>query len=208
MGRNTFSIQDVFCTSKRKVLTLAKNDITVLVGKNGYGKSSLLQGIEQWAANNKIPHVFWSDKRYGRTEGMDILGFHEDFDWLSRMAFRSEGQTMLTSITRFFISGCSAATRNLKSGQNQIFLLIDQLDSGLDVHQIRYVKRVLRDTIIPDMRDRCKLDVYVVMTANSYEMVYGEDCVDPNTRKHMTFNTLDEYAKYIDSQYTEEDGEE
>lgn len=201
-------VKNIFNDAKTNKLTLIPNKITVLVGKNGYGKTSLMRGIEEWCEEHNEICVSWSDNEYGRDNGRGILGFHEDYKNLASMAFVSEGQSIMSSIRIFFIGKCVKAMNNRKPDQENIFLLMDQLDSGLDVHQINYIKKVINDTLIDDMHVKNGLDVYPIITANTYEVAIGEDCVDPITREHMCFNTLEEYTKYIDSLYTDEDEEE
>ena len=199
------NVQNMYNDAETDELELKPNQITILVGKNGYGKSSLMAGIEEWCKNNNAICVKWSDTEYGRDRGRSTLGFNEDYGGLAGMLFVSEGQAMMTSINKFFIGNCIKAINNRKPGSTMIFLLLDQIDSGLDIHQVNYIKDVIRDTLIKDMHGRVKLDVYPILTANSFELVVDEDCVDPITRKHMVFRSLIDYRHYIDSLYDPEE---
>ena len=194
--------------AKTNRLSLRKNNITIVVGRNGYGKSSLLSGIDAAFKNNpNVLVVHWSDNEYGRGNAMDTLLWNDDIEGLASMAFHSEGQKMRESFGRFFLAKVGSAVRriNPEDGIDTAFLLVDQLDSGLDVHQINLVKQIFRDTIIPDMKSRGIKKVYVVMTANSYEMVRGEECIDPITRMHFKFDCAEDFNAYIDKQYGEDE---
>ena len=203
-----FIIPSIYEPAETDSVTLKENDITILVGKNGYGKTSFLYGIEEaFKKDNTVTIVSWSDSKYGRDAGRSILGFHEDYEGLASMAFVSEGQTMMSSFARFFMQRAGGASRRRKPGQDTMFLLVDQLDSGLDSHQIRYIKEVIRNIVIPDMTGQ-GITVFIIMSANSYELVMGEDCLDPMTRKHLKFKTIQEYMDYIDSQYKKDEKNE
>ena len=78
--------------------------------------------------------------------------------------------------------------------------ILAQLDSGLDVYWINDFKRLFKKSIIPNM-NKYGVTVYVVMTANSYELAKGEYCFDPVTRRGIIFNSYTEYYDYIAAQY-------
>ena len=196
-----FQIRNYFKKTRRKTVDLKPNDITIVVGRNGYGKTSFLRGIQETFKNDPNTIViYWSDNEYGRGEGLSKLSWAEDLEGMASMMFCSEGQKMMGSVSRFFIQRIGRAARLAKSEHTAVFILADQLDSGLDVCLINDIKRVIREVAIPDMNKK-GLTVYCVLSANSYEMVAGEDCLNPVSRKHVRFNTLDEYATYIYKQY-------
>ena len=200
-----FSIENGYSESKTKRVSLKPNKITVLVGRNGHGKSSFLSGIEsKFAYSDDTIIVKWNDDEYGRSNALSNMLFNDDIEGVASMAFHSEGQKMRYSFGKFFIQRAGAACRRKTKDQHTIFLLLDQLDSGLDYHQINLFKDILRNTIIPDMMNR-GLTVYCIISANSYEMVDKEDCLDPVTRKHIKFKSIDEYKEYIDSQYSDDE---
>ena len=200
-----FVIPNIYEPAKTDKVSLQANDITILVGKNGYGKSSFLHGVEETFKNdNSVIVVSWSDNQHGRGNGLSELFWKDDLEGVAAMSFRSEGQIMLESFGRFFMQRAGTAVRHREESQNTMFLLIDQLDSGLDSHQINDIKRAIRDTIIPDMNSK-GMTVYCIMAANSYELVMGEDCLDPITRKHHKFKTIRSYMNYINRQYKDDD---
>lgn len=51
--------------------------------------------------------------------------------------------------------------------------------------------------IIQDQKDRNDIDVFVIVSANSYEMANGEACYDIAHNKYVTFKNYDDYKKFI-----------
>ena len=194
----------------RRAVFLVPNDINIIVGRNGHGKTSFMTALEDHVRKKKNCIVLsWNDNEYGRSNGMSKMAYAEDYEGVASMFGVSEGQRMWASIGRFFISRSGAIVRRKPPGAKYVYLLADQVDSGLDVHQINELKKVFRELIIPDM-NKLGLTVFVIMSANSFEMVVGEDCIDPVTRSHTFFDTLEEYIEYIDDQYkwAEQEGDE
>ena len=193
------TLKDYYEEKEPVTAEIKPNQITVLVGRNGYGKSSFLKSLEEYTKQKKIPCLSWDDMNYGRENGKNRLTINGNMKQLAMMAFHSEGETIMSSFSYFFqrIRHTVQTTK-----KKQIFLLVDQIDSGLDIHQINLIKNVFRDTIIPDI-EKHGITAFVVLTANSFEMVNNEDCLDPVTGKHHTFKTLAEYQTYIDKQYEE-----
>jgi hypothetical protein len=205
-----FIVENNYSESKKKSVFISPNTITIVVGKNGYGKTSFIQGLRSYAKIHNHSLVEWSDSEHGRSNGMSSMLWNNNLLGVASMAFHSEGEAMLASFGQLFISKVGRTVRKLKESKpksKKIFLLIDQIDSGLDIHQIDYIKSVLRDTIIPDI-NKSGFEAYVILSANSYELVNGEDCIDPVTRSHMRFDTYDEYVEYITNQYSKGDNDE
>lgn len=201
-----FYFPNQYSESNSKYAVFKPNALTVIVGCNGYGKTSYISGLETHLKNKKIQYVKWSDNDNGRTNGMNQFLWSGDNEGLASMALHSEGQAMMASFGRTCIRECGRKVRMAKDSDiKELFIIVDQIDSGLDVHMINYVKNVFKDTIIPDMQKH-GITVYVVITANSYEVAKGEYCFDPVQRKAIIFNRYSEYYDYIDAQYADELG--
>lgn len=179
---------------------LQKNHITVLVGRNGYGKTTFLNSLMKYAEEKDIPYIHWNDMEYGRSAGKDKLLYKGDMEAFAQTAFHSEGESILSSFAYFFVSRVRAVAKKYQGKSHEMFLLIDQLDSGLDVCQLDEIKDLLASTIIPDLVNH-GYDVYCVLSANSFELACREDCLDPRTGEHYVFSTLPAFKKYISKQY-------
>lgn len=195
-----FSFDNIYDDNKFKA-DLKANDITVLVGPNGHGKTAFLNSMKCYADKKKIPCVAWSDMEFGRQNGKSLLLMNGHTEALAEMSFRSEGESILASFAHFFMGRArSVAQKAQTDRKKKMFLLLDQLDSGLDIHQLDEIKAVIKDTVLPDITDR-GITVFVVMSANSYEMVAGEDCLDPVTGEHHRFDTLESFRRHINETY-------
>ena len=170
----------------------------VLIGKNGYGKTTFLNGLRDFIEKNNYHCVYWSDMEYGRDRGRQFLLMNSNIKALASMAFKSEGETLLSSIGEFFIRKAAAVARKAKES-DIVFLLLDQVDSGLDIHQIGEIKYII-NAIMQDMKNR-GIKVYTVVSANSYELAESEICINPRTGKKVKIKDYNAYKQYISKQY-------
>ena len=76
------------------------------------------------------------------------------------------------------------------------FILLDAVDSGFSVDNVIDVKDNLLHLAIDDARSK-GLDLYVLVSANEYEMARDEDCFDVVGCKYLRFNDYEEYRKFI-----------
>lgn len=182
--------------------SLKKNMLSVLVGRNGYGKTSFIRSLERYGEEHGFRVLAWNDNDDGRGEARKRFLSVGDIESLAMVSFHSEGQTLLNAFSVLFVDRAGRLARTAKKG-DKLLLLADQVDSGLDICRIDDIKDFLKNVMIPDMVSK-GLEVYCVLTANSFEMAVGEDCVDPRTGKHMVFNDLDSYRDYIARTYEEE----
>ena len=194
-----FALMNLY-TNKRVLTTLAPNQITILVGKNGYGKTTFLWSLQEYCKEQKIPYYFYNDNEQGRNNGMQKMLRNENYEGLASMAFHSEGEAMLTAFSYFGLKEIGKRVHQNVGKANTFFILLDQLDSGLDCKQLDEIKRVLRELVIPDI-NKSGMEAYVFITSNSYELAEGEDCVDPVTGKHYSFSDMVEFKSYIKSLY-------
>lgn len=70
---------------------------------------------------------------------------------------------------------------------------MDAIDSGLSVDNIVDLKENLFKTILKEK----ELRIYIIISANEYEMANGEDCLDIDNCEYIKFSNYDEYRKFI-----------
>lgn len=75
-------------------------------------------------------------------------------------------------------------------------MLFDAVDSGYSIDNIVELKTDLFQTIIQDCKKR-NIEVYIVISANSYEMASGEQCLDVWSGKYIIFENYEDYRRYI-----------
>ena len=79
--------------------------------------------------------------------------------------------------------------------ENEAWIFIDSLDSGLSIDNICELKDFFENIMLPTKPSQ--LNLYVIIAANSYEFAKSSDCLDIQTSKHIHFKTYDEYANHI-----------
>jgi len=74
--------------------------------------------------------------------------------------------------------------------------LLDAVDSGLSIDYIDELKEKLFQFIIDDCKKK-GIDIYFVVSANSYEMARESDCFDVYEGKYKKFKDYEEYREFI-----------
>ena len=87
------------------------------------------------------------------------------------------------------------AVRTNKDNNKDLFVLLDAIDSGFSVDNILDLKEYLFNTILKDCNG--KRDVYIICSANEYELCNGERCFDVQNAKYIEFKNYDEYKEFI-----------
>lgn len=166
--------------------------VTVLVGCNGSGKSSLLEQIKGSLHRQNIPYVFHDadkdDVRVKRQEAM----FRDDFDFLAALMCSSEGENIFNVFYDVVKRMGRLTTQNPDA--KELWFLFDALDSGLSIDAILEMKTDLFQFVIEQNPDK---DVYIIVSANGYEFANGERCYDVANCKEITFKDYDDYRKFI-----------
>lgn len=75
------------------------------------------------------------------------------------------------------------------------WILLDAVDSGLSVDNIIDLKEQLFKTILEEYN--FGNEIYILISANEYEMARDEQCFDVYNGKYITFKDYEEYRKFI-----------
>lgn len=194
--------------------------LTVLVGCNGAGKSTLLMNIKEEAAKQKLPcHSYDNLNDGGNHLGSIIGGYGEDGDDLSfglTLLSSSEGEVIKGNIAResrlyksFFELGYynnkshrlsrifkdNDKDKEEKVSTNIRILLFDAVDSGMSVDAVIEIK-ALFDMMLQDA-EKMGIELYLIISANEYELARESQCFDVNTGKYLTFADYEDYRNFI-----------
>ena len=166
--------------------------VTVLVGCNGTGKTTLLHAIKESLQESKIPVLFYSNLFEGGEFAASTAFFHDNVSLGATLLTSSEGEQIVANLG-------TAATKMGRfvrdnKGSSEIWILLDAIDSGLSIDNIIDVKKYLFKTIIDD---NAPSDVYIIVSANEYEMCNGENCFDVYTGEYIRFSDYGEYQRFI-----------
>ena len=193
--------------------------ITVLVGCNGYGKSTLYHNIKHQLKESNIPCASFDNLTNGGHNMFSELAGNGDFSTLSNMLGSSEGENIsnsigyfLTPLREFIKTGVyreqgkfsklaaifddKIEERNkLLSESSERWILFDAIDSGYSIDNIIDFKSLL-NLIIEDGKNLDK-DIYIVMTANSFELAYKENCLDVCSGEYIKFDNYNVYKDFV-----------
>lgn len=199
---------------KTKVVKYTFNPgVTMLIGSNGVGKTFTLNQIHSifsdgWAIQT------WEDIPQNKNIKDLYSSFHYDNvyeekwtkdNWIhsgleSRFASafdNSEGQDMWDFLYYKISDIGRAVTKAMKDNKRGIFILLDGLDSGLSLDIINKLRTEVLDFIVNVENKRSSLEIYIVCSANSYELCNNYDCIDVTNQTHATFTNYDEFSKYF-----------
>ena len=171
--------------------------LTVLVGRNGSGKTTFINFIEENIKNEveagKCTLFKFDNYTDGGGTSLSAALFHDNLNQLASLALASEGQRINRNIGEV-IYKVGDAVRNAESG-DKLVLLFDAIDSGLDVKNIVEVKDIFK-LICGDCK-RKEIELYIVVSANSYEFPNGEKCLNVKKGEYTEFADYDDYRKFI-----------
>ena len=193
--------------------------LTVLVGCNGAGKTTLLMNIQDHCKKNKIPCHFYNNLQDGGNQlGSMISGCGDlpcdNLGLAVSMWTASEGEAIKLNIGRqstmykeFFDTG-HFKNRSYRFSKllsedkgddtvetKQRVLLFDATDSGLSIDNICDLKELF-NTIIEDARAH-EVELYIIISANEYELCRQENCFDVNKGKYIRFAGYEDYRAFI-----------
>ena len=78
---------------------------------------------------------------------------------------------------------------------NERWFLFDAIDSGYSIDNIVDLKETF-NLMISDAKKMNK-DLYIIVSANSYEMANNENCFDVMSGKYIRFKDYNDYKKFI-----------
>ena len=167
--------------------------ITILVGKNGAGKSTLLRSLKEECKKDKIPMFFYDNYVEGGSRAKSKYSFYQDFTMLSTAMCSSEGQQIYMNLGYMMPALRKFIADN--KGAEKVVLAFDALDSGLDLSNIAEIRGVLQMAMEDIQKNGT--EVYILITANSYGFVKNSRCYDVAHNKEVSFNSYEEYEKFI-----------
>lgn len=177
----------------RKASVEFEPGVTVIVGCNGYGKSTMLQVITSQCRKEKIPYIEFEsigDRRDERNK----TTLNGDMAYLAMAFVSSEGEEIGMSLGKF-AGRLGNFVRN-HSDAKTLVVTMDALDSGYSIDNVVEAKELLFKTVLKDCESK-GIELYVFVTANAYELASGEKCFDPIKGEYISFENYEQYRKYV-----------
>ena len=204
-----------FSTCRLKQVTI-KSGLTVLVGCNGSGKTTLLHNIQSELKKENIPYYLFDNLHDGGANAKSEAALDDDWAFVATSMCSSEGENINMNINNlsqklkeFMITGrisnrftrLADAFSRFHGEEYQIpetkerWLLLDAIDSGFSIDNIIEAKDFFK-MVIKDFADH-GYELYIIASANEYELANGEDCFDVMNGKYVQFVNYNDFRKFI-----------
>ena len=186
---------------KKNTFHFKPNEINVLVGPNGTGKTQLIKRLKDNFEKENTLYVSYSNFENGGKSATDKFLFYGNNDALIASVFHSEGQQMYSNFANIFLGDMQSVLKkeSLKdSPRDTIWLLVDAMDSGFDIPHNREIINLF-NLILKKEKERSPFlkDIYILVSANTYEYVKDREVLDVFTGKWLSFKDYDDYANHI-----------
>lgn len=183
---------------KKSRITI-REGLTILVGPNGMGKSTFIKELKRKLDKLDMPTYVYDNQHQGGNTAMQGFLNRGNIESLAAMATSSEGEKILVNMQTIAKEMGSFVRKNINDcmiNDKELWIFVDALDSGFSIDNIIDVKKYLFKTIIKDCESK-EVPVYIICSANSYEMCNGEYCFDVYNGNYVTFNNYEEYKEFI-----------
>ena len=176
----------------RRVNIEIDTGLTVLVGCNGAGKTTMLNQINQVLENKDIPCMFHSNLRDGEKEYRNKAAFYGNYEFVAQSMTSSEGENIVLVLGEIARKMGDLSRRNPDA--KELWFLFDAIDSGLSIDNVVEIKEILIPLV---MRENPDKDIYFIISANEYELARNERCFDVMNGKYITFKDYEDYREFI-----------
>lgn len=204
-----------FSTCRRKEVEF-KPGLTVLVGCNGSGKSTMLENIKEELHKEKIPMSFYNNEHDGGSNSIGESVFLGDINFAATAWTSSEGENITLNLSKiaskwrnFILTGevndvstkfaksfreaCDIDNKKIISKKR--FILLDAMDSGYSIDNVIEMKSLF-DLVLEDS-EKMGMETYIIVSSNEYELACNTDCFDVTEGKYINFSSYEDFKKFI-----------
>lgn len=171
-----------------------KDGLTVLCGCNGCGKTTLLHQIKNALAKENIPFLNFDNLLDGGNNSVSESLWYGDMSFVAQSVCSSEGENVNMNIGKFAQKMGAFVRKN--QTEKEIFFLMDAVDSGLSIDNVIDTKKFLFNFVIDDCRSK-GISVYIIVSANEYELARSEQCLDTLNLKYIEFSDYEAFRNYV-----------
>lgn len=166
---------------KEKIIEI-NNGITVLTGPNGSGKTYACSQICDYLDEQKKKYLNVNVYEEGKHTA-DSFILSGDMKSLAKYLNSSEGQRVFDTLVDINTPKMGDYVRKLiQDGVKEGYIIIDGCDSGVSI-DLMLSYRSLFEFILDDCKKE-NIEMYIIITSNSYELVYDYDCIWIPTMEH------------------------
>lgn len=176
---------------KRPSITI-KSGITVLVGCNGIGKTTFIKSLQTRLKNEEIKFLNYNNLSESKSSISKSI-YYQNFDNVASLMTSSEGECININLSNFFLK-IKKINKILEEGE-ELFIFFDGIDSGLSINTIVDFKEAIHNLF--HQFEKLNKYVYIIISANAYELASNENCLDVYNLKYKTFKSYETYKKFI-----------
>lgn len=166
-----------------------KQGLTVLVGYNGAGKSTLLQILKSELDENEVKYISFDNVIDSGSRSRERAGFYGDVQFIATSLCSSEGENIILNMGNVAHRIATHIRKN--ENEKELWILLDAVDSGLSIDNVIDLKDLF-SLIIDDNKNK---DIYIIISANEYELAREEQCFD--VCNYITFKDYVDYRNFI-----------
>ena len=126
--------------------------LTVLVGCNGAGKTTMLNQIEDMLDRENIPVLFHNNMTNGERDLKSKATFYGDFEMVARLMSSSEGENIVNVLGEVARKMGDLSRKNPKA--KELWFLFDSIDSGLSIDNVIEFKEELIPVVLENNKDK------------------------------------------------------
>lgn len=167
--------------------------ITLLVGCNGAGKTAMIKCMKEALRRSNYDYYYY-DNYNDNMLILDNALSNSDFKLASEKMLSSEGQNIIINIATCMNDVCDYGDKMI-SADKPIFIFFDGVDSGLSIDNIQGVKWFFHELYFTKWNKYPKC--YIVLTANSFEMVKDEWCYNVQTASYTSFSDYEKFCNFV-----------
>ena len=120
--------------------------------------------------------------------------WYGDMSFVAQAVCSSEGENVNMNIGKFAQKMGAFVRKN--QTEKEIFFLMDAVDSGLSIDNVIDTKKFLFNFVIDDCRSK-GISVYIIVSANEYELARSEQCLDTLNLKYIEFSDYEAFRNYL-----------
>jgi len=166
--------------------------VTMLIGANGTGKTTLLLNIKSYLERNKKCVVYFdmlNDARLSKQWALDS----GNIQFLADTCTSSEGEGIVFKLG-LIVKQVSTMMSSKKA--EEIYLLLDNFDNDLSIDAMQDFKNYFIKNTLDSMKEHNR-HFYLIMSVNHYEILEGQRCLDVRNNEFLTFETYDNYREWV-----------
>lgn len=169
--------------------------LTVLVGCNGCGKSTFIHQITDILKNEKAPLLYFNNLFDGGAHARSLALYENNLSFVAASMCSSEGQNIVLNLYRICTNIQEMARECVSNDVKEAWVVLDAIDSGLSIDNIDDFKHVI-NLLIDNYKEK-GINLYVVVSANTYEFARNIKCLDVVGGRYIKFDDYEDYRKFI-----------